>query len=91
MNSRSGNSANDKTVGAVVRGLLLIFLAMAATGTASAQDYTALRFKGGIGVIPVTGVTPSGTVSLNLVRGVSPAGPWCPASAGNGESVRPLR
>jgi hypothetical protein len=76
VNSRSGNSPNNKTEGAVVRGLLLIFLAIAATGIASAQDSTALKFRGGIGVIPVTGVTASGTVNLNSVRGVSPAGPW---------------
>ena len=35
-----------------------------------------LKFKGGIGVIPVTGVAANGTVNLNIVRGVNPAGPW---------------
>ena len=35
-----------------------------------------MRFKGGIGVIPVTGVAANGTVTLNVVRGVSPGAPW---------------
>ena len=51
---------------------------------ASAQERDVIaRFDGGIGVIPVTGGagTPNadGTlpnVKLNVVRGVSPAGPW---------------
>lgn len=75
-NNRSGKSQNDVTTGAVVRGLLLVFVAMAVTGIASAQEYAMLKFRGGIGVIPVTGVAATGTVNLNVVRGVSPAGPW---------------
>jgi len=43
---------------------------------ASAQEKTELKFRGGIGVIPVTGVAAGGTVTLNVVRGVNPAGPW---------------
>ena len=46
------------------------------------RDFLA-RFDGGIGVIPVSGgagtVNADGTfpnVKLNVVRGVSPAGPW---------------
>ena len=64
----------------VVRGLLIMLVALAATGVASAQsdfDFAStLRFEGGIGVIPVTGVAANGTVNLNVVRGVNPAGPW---------------
>jgi hypothetical protein len=51
---------------------------------ASAQERDVIaRFDGGIGVIPVTGGAgmPNGdgtlpNVKLNVVRGVSPAGPW---------------
>ncbi len=59
-----------------IRGLLLVLLAVAGIARASAQDDTLLKFRGGIGVIPVTGVAASGAVNLNIVRGVSPAGPW---------------
>jgi hypothetical protein len=41
-----------------------------------AQDETPLKFKSGIGVIPVTGVAATGAVNLNIVRGVSPGAPW---------------
>jgi hypothetical protein len=51
-------------------------MALAVTGMASAQETTELKFRGGIGVIPVTGVAANGTVNLNIVRGVNPAGPW---------------
>jgi hypothetical protein len=56
--------------------LLLAFVTLAFAGIASAQDNTDLRFKGAIGVIPVTGVAANGTVNLNVVRGVSPGAPW---------------
>ena len=62
--------------------VLLLALAMAGQVTAHARDFLA-RFEGGIGVIPVSSgagpVNPDGTfpnVKLNIVRGVSPAGPW---------------
>jgi hypothetical protein len=58
------------------RGLLVALAAMAITGIASAQENTNLKFRGAIGVIPVTGVAANGTVNLNVVRGVNPAGPW---------------
>ena len=61
---------------AMFRGLLVALVAMAITGIASAQENTTLKFRGGIGVIPVTGVAASGAVNLNVVRGVNPAGPW---------------
>lgn len=59
-------------------GLLLALLAVSAPRIASAQDSgdTLVTFKGGIGVIPVTGVAANGTVNLNVVRGVSPGAPW---------------
>ena len=59
-----------------VRGLVVALVALAFTGIASAQDNVDVRFKGGIGVIPVTGVAATGAVNLNVVRGVNPAGPW---------------
>src|SRR5262249_60129792 len=68
-------------VRAVVAGALL----MAAVASAAAQNEgTTIRFKGGIGVIPVSaGVNDDGTataalrapsVNRNIVRGVQPAG-----------------
>ena len=57
--------------------VLLMGAAVVATCTAFAQEHTDLRFKGGIGVIPVTGVVAAtGAVNLNVVRGVSPGAPW---------------
>ncbi len=67
---------SGKAVRTVVLGLLVALVAVAITGIASAQENTDLKFRGGIGVIPVTGVSATGTVNLNIVRGVNPAGPW---------------
>jgi hypothetical protein len=75
-NNRKEESRNGKTAGLLVRGLLVLLVTIAGTGIASAQDYTVLKFRGGIGVIPVTGVAANGTANLNVVRGVNPAGPW---------------
>ena len=46
------------------------------TGSPSGQQDPVLRFDGGIGVIPVSGVAADGTVRLNVVRGVNPGSPW---------------
>lgn len=63
--------------GIAIRGLMIGLVALAMSGIASAQESTILKFKGGIGVIPVTGVnTTTGAVNVNVVRGVNPAGPW---------------
>src|SRR5689334_1517650 len=67
--SKSGTGRNLGT------GLLLAIAIMTAC-IAFAQDENGLRFKGGIGVVPVTGVAANGAVTLNIVRGVSPGGPW---------------
>jgi len=75
-NNRSGRFQNGRAAGAAVRGLVVALVALAFTGIASAQDNVDVKFKGGIGVIPVTGVAANGTVNLNIVRGVNPAGPW---------------
>ncbi len=74
--NRKGMSRDGRTAGAMVRGLMVTFVALAFTGLAFAQDNTNVKFRGGIGVIPVTGVAANGTVNLNIVRGVNPAGPW---------------
>jgi len=63
-------------VATVARVMLMALLVVAAAGIASAQDSNDLQFKGGIGVQPISGVSATGVVNLNLVRGVSPAGPW---------------
>lgn len=75
-NKRSEQTRNNKAASVAIRGLLLVALAAAGTLRASAQDDTLLKFRGGIGVIPVTGVAAGGAVNLNIVRGINPAGPW---------------
>ena len=60
----------------MVRGLVVALVALAFTDIASAQTSTEVKFKGGIGVIPVTGVATNGTVNLNIVKGVNPGAPW---------------
>lgn len=79
-NKRSQNFLGGKAAQGIVRGLLVALIAFAVTGIVSAQSSTdttsALKFKGGIGVIPVTGVAANGTVNLNIVRGVNPGAPW---------------
>jgi hypothetical protein len=66
---------NGRPAGRAPRGLLVALAALAFTGIACAQDNTDVKFRGGIGVIPLTGIA-NGAVNLNVVRGVSPAGPW---------------
>jgi hypothetical protein len=76
-NNHRGIIRNGGTARKMVRGLLLALLAVGITSIASAQSNTdELKFKGGIGVIPVTGVAANGTVNLNVVRGVPPGSPW---------------
>lgn len=76
-NNHRGIIRNGGTARKMVPGLLLALLAVGITSIASAQNNTdELKFKGGIGVIPVTGVAANGTVNLNVVRGVPPGAPW---------------
>ena len=70
------NVSYGSTARNMARVLLTTAVALAAVGIASAQDNTDLKFKGGIGVIPVTGVAANGAINLNVVRGVSPGAPW---------------
>jgi len=73
------NNNRNKNLSAariMFRGLLVALVAMTITGLASAQENADLKFRGGIGVIPVTGVAATGAVNLNIVRGINPAGPW---------------
>jgi hypothetical protein len=74
--NRSGNSNKAGAARTIVLGVLVALVALAITGIASAQENTGLKFRGAIGVIPVTGVAANGAVNLNVVRGVNPAGPW---------------
>lgn len=64
----------------LVHGVLLVLIVVGIAGIAIAQNNTdndtLLKFKGGIGVVPVTGVAANGATTLNIVRGVSPGGPW---------------
>jgi len=76
LNSNRKATFRNGPAGTIVRGLVVAIVALAFAGITSAQENTGLKFKGGIGVIPVTGVTASGTTNLNIVRGVNPAGPW---------------
>jgi hypothetical protein len=76
MMQQANNNHSGRT-GALVHGIAMVLVALALTGIATAQDDVALTFKGGIGVIPVTGVNAAtGAANLNVVRGVNPAGPW---------------
>ena len=75
-NHHSGRFWNRGAAGATMRAFVVALVALAFTGIASAQDDVDVKFKGGIGVIPVTGVAANGAVNLNIVRGVNPAGPW---------------
>ena len=79
-NNRNKKFLGGRAAQSIVRGLLVALVALAVSGIASAQDNTdkdtSLKFRGGIGVIPVTGVAANGTVNLNVVRGVSPGAPW---------------
>jgi hypothetical protein len=70
-----GRIRNGVADRAVLCGLLLTVL-LGAANMASAQATIDLKFRGGIGVIPVTGVSVTGVGTLNVVRGVNPAGPW---------------
>jgi len=75
-NRRSEKLRNGRAACTMVGGLVVVLVAFVVTGIASAQQNTNLNFRGGIGVIPVTGVAANGAVNLNVVRGVNPAGPW---------------
>ena len=71
----------DNKRGEEIRGgragrMVVLGVLVALAGIASAQENSDLKFRGGIGVIPVTGVSATGSVNLNVVRGVNPAGPW---------------
>lgn len=72
---RSAKSSESGTGRTVTMRFLLAIVIMT-TCIAFAQNESSLKFKGGIGVVPVTGVAANGTVNLNVVRGVSPGGPW---------------
>src|SRR5689334_15963958 len=71
-----------KVVRNMVRGLLAGLITLSVAGIAVAQNNNeglqapTLKFKGGIGVITVTGVAASGAANLNVVRGVTPGSPW---------------
>lgn len=83
-NNCSKKVLGGKVAQGIICGLLVALVALAASSFATAQSNTnddtnlapALKFKGGIGVIPVTGVAANGTVNLNVVRGVPPGAPW---------------
>lgn len=81
-NHYNAKLTNGKAVRNIFRGLLVTIIALAISGVASAQNNPdnfpapLLKFKGGIGVITVTGVAANGTVNLNIVRGVTPGSPW---------------
>ena len=86
-NNRSNHFLRGRVAQSIIRGLLAALAALAVSGIATAQTnkddafpVPTLQFRGGIGVIPVTGVAANGTVNLNLVRGVSPGAPWRIAS-----------
>lgn len=82
VNHYNAKLRNFLVTGKMLRGLLLTVVALTVAGSAFAQDNDdnflapLVKFRGGIGVIPVTGVAANGTVNLNVVRGVTPGAPW---------------
>jgi hypothetical protein len=82
VNTHNVKLPNGTAVRNLLRGLLVTILALTVVSIASAQDNSdnflapLLKFKGGIGVIPVTGVAANGAANLNIVRGVNPGAPW---------------
>ena len=77
MNNNRFANLWTKTVRNLGRTVIIGCLTLAVSGIATAQDQDdTLRFKGGIGVINVIGQNPDLTLKFNVVRGVSPAGPW---------------
>jgi hypothetical protein len=68
------------TVGSLLAGTVTLALAGIAFAQSNTEDNfrpePTIKFKGAIGVIPVTGVVANGSVNLNVVRGVSPGAPW---------------
>jgi hypothetical protein len=80
-NNSSKKFLRGRAAQRMMAGLLVALVALAVSGIATARsnandDTDQLRFKGGIGVIPVTGVAANGTINLNVVRGVPPGAPW---------------
>lgn len=57
---------------ATSRYLPAIVLALVAAGASAAQQVSVLKFKGGIGVDPLTAA--GGADTLNVVRGINPGG-----------------
>jgi len=81
VNNHIGKFRNGSATRTLVRGLLMVFVAVAVPGLATAQTQDEqLKFRGGIGVITVTGVAAYGAANLNIVRGVTPGAPWRIAS-----------
>jgi hypothetical protein len=80
MNIRKKNFGGSAARG-MGRVLLFTLVTVAFMSSAFGQDSTNLKFKGAIGVIPVTGVNATtGAVNLNVVRTVPPGNPWRIAS-----------
>jgi hypothetical protein len=60
----------------IAGALLAPVLALMVASSAMAHD-TFVKFKGGIGVMAVAGIGPTGAPVANVVRGIQPAGdPW---------------
>jgi hypothetical protein len=60
----------------IAGALLAPVLALLVASSAMADD-TFVKFKGGIGVMAVAGIGPTGAPVANVVRGIQPAGdPW---------------
>src|SRR5689334_11509138 len=73
---RTGEPMNKKFSQQVIRAFMMALVALALTSITWGQDNVDVKFKGGIGVIPVTAVAANGAVKRNIVRGINPAGHW---------------
>ncbi len=77
MKGKKNTRLFSRSTGRNLVTVLSTALLLLATATAVfAEDEASLNFKGGIGVIPVTGIASTGAINLNVVRGTAPGAPW---------------
>jgi hypothetical protein len=82
-NNRSETLRYGTAARKMVCGVLIALTTLAISGIVSAQDTNTYnreaalaKFRGGIGVDPIANIAVNGTVTFNIVRGVSPGAPW---------------
>ncbi len=77
MKSNNSFEMQSKRASRIVPALVLVVVTLMASMAFAEDDDTLVKFRGGIGVVPVTGVNATtGAPTLNVVRNVNPGGPW---------------